>query len=171
MVLNCCNAVGYCNACKTGATTERIIINACNAVWNYCTLTTCQKCIGCSLNNSITIISAIINGISICYNYACKAGATNERIISNACYAVRDFNAGKAGAILESRTSNACNAVGCTAICNTFWDCYTAGIFIGIITIRASSISNRYCFVCGIGNVVINAIDIKVVGCSSQTVQ
>ena len=37
--------------------------------------------------------------------------ATKERLTSNACNAVRDFNAYEAGAIIECLTSNACNAV------------------------------------------------------------
>ena len=61
---------------------------------------------------------------------ACKAGATTERRTSNACYAVRDCNACKPVAITERSISNACNAVGSTVVSDTFRDYDTAGVLI-----------------------------------------
>ena len=60
---------------------------------------------------------------------------TTERIISNACNAIRYCNACKAGAIRERTISNACNAVGGTIINNTHRNYHIAGVFIGVSTV------------------------------------
>ena len=110
-ISNACNAVWYFNAGKAVATIERLFADAGNTVRDYCILTTNYKCISRGFYNCITIIATIICRIAGFYNNACKAGATTERIISNACNTVRYFNACKSCAPVERFLSNACNAV------------------------------------------------------------
>ena len=134
-ISNACNAVTNCYAFKTGAPIERTPSNACNAV---------RDC------------------------YAGKTGAFSERPISNACNAGRDCYAGKTTATIERFISNACNAIGCTGICNTSRNYYTIVIIATTIII---SISHRNCFGCTIGDIVINTVDLKIISIDNYTAQ
>jgi hypothetical protein len=58
------------------------------------------------------------------------------------------LNACKARAICERRTFNACNAVGETIIFNTLGDYHTAGVLVGILARKTTSVCNLDLFVC-----------------------
>ena len=86
--------------------------NARYAIGNNGILTSSNKCIGGSFNNSITIVAAIVDGITTFDYYGSEGGATRESIPSNARYAVGDGDGGEGGAIIESSISYACYAIG-----------------------------------------------------------
>ena len=178
---NACNAVWDSNACKPIAPSERIISNACHAVRDYGVFTTGNKSIGFCFYNRITIFSAVIFCIVTIHNnackagaiterplsnacnairnyYACKAGAIRERLISNACNAVTNYNACKAGAIIECIISNACYVIGCSVISNKLWNFHIACVFV------CSRCHFNSLVLLG-QNVIIDTIDLEVVGC------
>ena len=87
--------------CKPTATRERIIANACDAIWDY----NARKAVAILERTTANACNAIR------YGYACKPTATIERIIADACDAIGDYNARKAGAISERITTNASNTI------------------------------------------------------------
>ena len=130
------------------------ISNACNAVWDF------NACKTGAIRERITA--------NACYavtDYnAGKSGAIIERTFSNGCHAVWDFNACKSIAKIERMTANACYAVSSTVISYSFRNYYLPCVFF-------ASRSNLYRVVCFIGNVVINAVDFKVVSVDNRTKQ
>ena len=75
-------------------------------------LTACNKRISRSLNDSITIVTTIVCGITAFNNHRGEGGTIQKNIISNARYAIRDGDGGDGGATKESIISNTRYAVG-----------------------------------------------------------
>ena len=61
---NARDAIGNGHRGQIAAALESTLSNACNVVGNYSILTTCDKRIGSSFYNRITIIATIINRVS-----------------------------------------------------------------------------------------------------------
>ena len=89
----------------------------------------------------------------------------------NACYTVRDFNAGKTGATIERIVSNACYTVYFTTVCNVTGNYNTPSISVGIRTVSPSLVSYRNFTISIIDNIVINTINLKIVGIDSSYAQ
>ena len=88
-VSNACHAIWDGNGGKVITKTESPISNTRHAVGNYRILTSCNKRICCSFNDSITIIPAIIVAIPTFYDNRGKV-ATMENTISYTRHAAGD---------------------------------------------------------------------------------
>ena len=94
------------------ATIESTPSNARYAVGDGGILATNNKSIGSSFDNSITILTTIVVGVSIFHYNRSKPRAPRKSLISNARDAIRDGNRGEGGATIESKISNALYAIG-----------------------------------------------------------
>jgi hypothetical protein len=94
---------------------------------------------------------------------ACEAGATGERISVNASNAVGYSYAFEVVTKAESVFSNCCYAVCFTIILYCGGDIYGSTIFVIIPTI-SSFVGYLHGFCSGVFDVVINAVDFKIVG-------
>ena len=161
-ISNARDAIGDSDGGKGGATIESRICNASYAVRNNRILTTSNKCISGRFYDGIAIFTTVIGGITAFNYHGGEGGATIESTTSNTRYAVRDGNGGEGGAIRESIISNARYAVGGTIVGNGFRNRDGARVFIGVRVIIISLIRHFYLirFVCK--NVVVDAIDFKV---------
>ena len=87
------------------------------------------QCVGCGLNDGITVISGIICCVSAFHFDGGKAAAETESRVTDACHGIGDGHGGKAGATKESPVSNARHGIGdghggkvCTIIESPFSD-------------------------------------------------
>ena len=111
-ITNAGYAIRNCYAGETSATIERPLANAGYAIGDNSILATYNKCICCSFNNGIATLAAIINTIITINSNVCEAGATIERTLANAGYAIANGYAGEAGAINERIIAYAGYAIG-----------------------------------------------------------
>ena len=96
-----------------------------------------------------------------------EAAAIIESIVSNARHALGDGDGGEAVAIIESMVSNARHAIGLTIIgdCRGYSNC--SAVFVGVSAITISSIRHRHRQVLSRGDVVVDAIYLKIL-CTSR---
>ena len=97
-------------------------------------------------------------------SYVFKAATIAECPIFNRCYAVSYCYACEAAATIERVVSNSCYTVGRAIIGNACRDGYRAAVFIGIRVTRKAFECYSSRFVGTRQDVVINAIDFKIVG-------
>ena len=102
---------------QTATKEECAISNACYASigWNDAVLTTCNQGFAFCFNYAISI--AMVFCVSTFYGNICQPATTGERIISNACYAIRYRDICQPATTGECRFSNACNAIRYRDIC------------------------------------------------------